>query len=155
MIIKKELVLSNLQLFSGFGNDYVDGLIFYISAVFGTKLLTDSRKLTAVRVHTNNRSGIALGTGSTRYLEIYNYLWDYTSSYVIRENIQQLLVRIDLDLKIKNRRSTLLSILKSYLLYLKDSLRCNRMPDIDMTIKFFFRIISRKAFVNLLNIYHH
>ena len=155
MIIRKELVLSNLQLFSGFGNDYVDGLIFYISAVFGSNLLIDRRKLTAVGVHSNNRSGLGIGTGSTRYLEIYNYLWDYTSSYVIRENIHQLLVRIDLDLKIKNLSSTLLSILKSYLLYLKDSLRCNRMPDIDMTIKFFFRIISRKAFVNLLNIYHH
>ena len=155
MIIKKELVLSNLQLFSGFGNDYVDGLIFYISAVFGTKLLTDRRKFTAVRVHANNRSGIGLGTGSTKYVVIYNYLYGSTNSSVIQKHIHQLLSRIDLDLKIKSQSSILFSILRSYFIHLKDSLRCNRMPDLDMTIKLFFRTFSRKAFVTLMNIYHY
>ena len=155
MIIKKELVLSNLRLFAGFGNDFVDGLIFYISTVFGNDLLIDRRIFTAVRVHTNNRSGIALGNGSTKYLGIYNYLYDSTTSSVIRENIHQLLSRIDLDLKIKSPSSRLFSILRSYFIHLKDSLRCNRMPDLDMTIKFFFRIFSRKAFVTLMNIYHY
>ena len=154
MIIKKDLVLSNLELFSEFGNDFVDGLIFYISVIFGSNLLIDKRKLTAVRVHSNNRSGLSIGTGSTRSFKIYNYLSDLSLSPIISENIRQLISRIDLDLKIKNLSFGLPSVLRSYFYYLKDSLRCNRMPDFDMTIKFLFRILTKKAFVILMDIYH-
>ncbi len=154
MIIRRELLLSQLGIFDDFGNDFVDGLVFYLSILFGRDLVIDQRKFTAIRVHNKNRSGIDIGTGEKEYVKHFNYLSESIGSKIIHRGIQLLLARIELDSKIKDPKFRLPSILKGFVIYLKQSLSCRRGPDFDMIIKFLFRLLGKRMLILLMKSYH-
>ena len=154
MIVRRDLLLSQLDIFANFGNDFVDGLIFYISVIFGRILLMDQRKFTAIRVHKGNRSGMDIGTGKKEYVKHFTYLSGRIGSKIIHKNIELLLSRIELDSKIKDLHLGLSSIIREFVIYLKRSLSCGRAPDFDMIIKFFFRLLGKKTLILLMRNYH-
>ena len=154
MIIKTDLLRFHVNTLSEFGNDFVDSLIFYISALFGSNLLIDRRKLTAVRVHSANRSGLNLGIGSNAYREVFNKLLKSTESQVIRRNLFQLLSRIKLDLTIKDPKCTESAVFRCFVSFISHSVACHRIPDIDMLVKSLFRLFGRRALAFLLDSYH-
>ncbi len=154
MIIKTDLLRFHSNLLFEFGSDYVDSLLFYISIVFGNKLLIDRQKLTAVRVHNANRSGINLGKGPNGYLDVFYTFLKSTENQVIRNNIFQLLSRIELDRTVKNPKCKRSDSIRSFVVFTYHSIACRRIPDLDMLIKSFFRMFGIIALTVILGKYH-
>jgi glycosyltransferase involved in cell wall biosynthesis len=154
MAIRRNFVIQYIEFFSGFGNDFVDSLVFLISASFGQKLAIESRRLTYIRLHPGNRSGLEIGKDTHIYINFFEKLNKIQASKIIHNNTVQLITRIDTDKCLKSENYSKVILLKLFKKHLIASFGCLRFPDRDIIIKAVFGLISQTLLRKMLGIYH-
>lgn len=154
MALRRSFIMLYLNYFENFGNDFIDGLIFLLSTIFGRKLAIENTKFTKIRLHPTNRSGLDINRGNDHYKDSFDRVIEISSSKVINSNINQFITRIKVDGYLKSIDYSRFDLLKLFLRHIIASFSCIRFPDRDIVIKTALALVSPSLLRKFLVIYH-
>ena len=152
--IRKDLLLKESTNFVNAGNDYIDNLLFFLGITQGNKIAIELSSLTYIRIHPENRSGMDLGIGVTSFDAALRSILTKSNHTLVNNNAANLVSRNKLDMLMKCGKYN-----RHYLLlvagdYLTISLKCARLPDMDMVFKVSLAFLGFHIFKKFILKYH-
>ena len=153
MAFRKTFLKNFAGILLNFNSSFIDSVLLFMSTRYAESIAIDYNKLTYVRIHSENASGVALGMDNLDFYHAFECFKLPDKNDIINIHIDRLINRIQLDnyIKLKGRR---VEATRLFFKYFNVSMKCRMMPSLDITVKFFLYLLSYKILHKALKVYH-